>query len=593
MIKEKRKIDFKYNLKTYLDFLIRYKYLALIIILFSIFLRGRFLLEKYLFKVIIDNTTNFTTGLIEYSALLKILFIIGGVYLGIIFIIPVIIWARETFLINLTTNMMQDLKRKYFNHIIGLHYEFHTTHKTGSMISRLLRGGWTIDKMNDLFVYQIAPLIIEVILVTISLLYLDWISAFIALCVSIFFVSYGLFFQRFQQSANLRAVEKEDLEKGNTSDFITNIDSIKYYGKEKAISERYEKLTTETKQAHKNHWYYFRWYGSVLVFIQTLGLLLVVYFSLLKFINNEITIGSLVFIYTAYIGLMEPMWRFNNGIRDFYKAMADFQDLFEYGKIENEVKDVKGASNLEIKQGEIEFKNINFKYGKRTIFQNFNLKIPKNNKVALVGHSGCGKTTLIKLLYRLYNINEGEILIDGKNIKKIKQNSLRENMSIVPQECLLFDDTIYNNIKFSNPKASKEEIINAIKFAQLDKIINEFPDKENTIVGERGIKLSGGEKQRVSIARAILANKKILVLDEATSSLDSETEYEIQRDLENLMKGRTSIIIAHRLSTIMKADKIVVMKKGEIVQIGKHEDLINQDGEYKILWNLQKGGYIK
>jgi len=593
MTKEKRKIDLKYNLKTYFDLLKKYKYLALIIVFLSIFLRGRLIIQKFLFKFIIDNSTNFTAGLIELNTLINTLLIIGAIFLGLTLISPIVTWFRETFLINLTTNMMQDLKKKYFNHIVGLHHEFHTTHKTGSLISRLLRGGWTVDKMNDIIVYNFAPLIIEIILVTLSLLYFDWISAVIALIVSILFISYGFFFQRIQQSANLEAVEAEDIEKGNTADFIMNIDSIKYYGKEKAIKSRYEKLTTETKIAHRKHWYYFRWYGPVLITIQSLGLLLVVYFSLLRFINNEITLGTLVFIYTAYAGLMEPMWRFNGGIRDFYRSMADFQDLFEYGKIHNEIKDKPNAEELKIKNGEIELKNIDFKYGKRTIFEDFNLKIPQNNKVALVGHSGCGKTTLIKLLYRLYDVNKGEILIDGKNINNVKQHSLREGMSIVPQECLLFDDTIYNNIRFSNPKASKEEILNAIKFAQLDKIIQEFPNKENTIVGERGVKLSGGEKQRVSIARAILANKKVLVLDEATSSLDSETEYEIQKDLENLMKGRTSIIIAHRLSTIMNADKIVVMKKGKIVQMGKHRELINQQGEYRRLWNLQKGGYIK
>jgi len=184
-------------------------------------------------------------------------------------------------------------------------------------------------------------------------------------------------------------------------------------------------------------------------------------------------------------------------------------------------------------------------------------------------------------------------LINNKDIRDVKQESLRNEMSMVPQECILFDDTVYNNIAFSNPKASRREVMKAIKFAQLDKIIKEFPDKENTIVGERGVKLSGGEKQRVNIARAILADKKILVLDEATSSLDSQTEHEIQRDLKKLMEGRTSIIIAHRLSTIMNADKIIVMKKGKIVQMGEHKELIKQPGEYQHLWNLQKGGYIK
>ena len=213
--------------------------------------------------------------------------------------------------------------------------------------------------------------------------------------------------------------------------------------------------------------------------------------------------------------------------------------------------------------------------------------------MAFVGPSGSGKTTLVRLLYRFYDVSSGRILIDGEDLRDFKQESLRSEMSIVPQECILFDDTIYNNIAFSNPSASKEEVMKAIKFAQLDKTIENFPNKEQTIVGERGIKLSGGEKQRVSIARAILADKEILVLDEATSSLDSETEYEIQKDLAKLMEGRTSIIIAHRLSTIMNADKIVVLKNGKIVQEGKHSELAEQPGEYRKLWKLQKEGYLE
>ena len=223
----------------------------------------------------------------------------------------------------------------------------------------------------------------------------------------------------------------------------------------------------------------------------------------------------------------------------------------------------------------------------------FTLKVPKNKKTALVGHSGSGKSTLVKMLYRLYDVNEGSILIDGKDIKDFRQESLRAEMSIVPQECILFDDTIYHNIKFSKPHASHEEVMKAIRLAQLDRFVASLPLKENTIVGERGVKLSGGEKQRVSIARALLADKKVLVLDEATSSLDSETEMQIQMALAKLMEGRTTIIIAHRLSTIMKADKIVVMHKGEIMQMGMHRDLIRKKGEYRKLWNLQRGGYIK
>ncbi len=272
--------------------------------------------------------------------------------------------------------------------------------------------------------------------------------------------------------------------------------------------------------------------------------------------------------------------------------MANFQYLFRYGTIENDIKDQPGAKDLAIQEGTVDFHNMSFKYYKRPLFKGFNLQINRNEKVALVGHSGCGKTTLMKLLYRLYDVNSGAILIDGEDIRDFRQESLRSELSIVPQECVLFDDTIYNNIAFSKPNATRKEVFDALRFAQLDAFVRSLPLKEHTIVGERGVKLSGGEKQRVSIARAILANRKILVLDEATSSLDSHTEHEIQRDLQRLMQGRTSIIIAHRLSTIMRADKIVVIHQGKIVQIGNHRQLIKKKGEYHKLWNLQKGGYI-
>ena len=287
------------------------------------------------------------------------------------------------------------------------------------------------------------------------------------------------------------------------------------------------------------------------------------------------------------------LFGFVYGLREYYRVMADFESLFQYYKIENDVKDKPNAKDLIIKKGIVEFKNISFSYHKRQIFKNFNLRINNNEKAALVGHSGSGKSTLVKLLYRLYDVDNGEINVDHKNINEFKQESLRAELSIVPQECILFDDTIYNNIAFSNPKASRTDIIKAMKNAQLYNFVNSLPDKENTIVGERGVKLSGGEKQRVSIARAILADKRILVLDEATSSLDSKTEHEIQKALKILMKDRTTIIIAHRLSTILNSDRIIVMDNGKIVQIGGHKQLIKKEGIYKGLWNLQKGGYIK
>jgi len=372
-----------------------------------------------------------------------------------------------------------------------------------------------------------------------------------------------------------------------------NIDSIKYYGRETYIKNKFNNLSAINRDSLVKYWNYFRWSDAGQSAILTLGTFFLMFFSIRSFLAGRITLGTLTFVYTIYGSLFGNLYGLLHGIRNYYRSIIDFNDLFQYGKIEQDVKDRDNAEVLKINEGSVEFKDVSFKYNIRNIFNEFNLKINPGEKVALVGHSGSGKTTLVKLLYRLYDVASGQITVDGKDIRDLKQESLRGELSIVPQECILFDDTIYNNIKFSKPDATKQEVMQAIKSAQLDKIISSFPYKENTIVGERGVKLSGGEKQRVSIARAILANRKILVLDEATSALDSETEHEIQKDLIQLMEGRTSIIIAHRLSTIMHADKIVVLEKGKIVQIGNHSELIAKPGQYSNLWNLQKGGYIK
>jgi len=587
------KIDFKYNFGIYWSLLIRYKLLFIVLLILILFLEAQRTANRYLFKEIIDGGTEYAGGLLPLTQFMHILMIILAVYLGLMLFNSVGHWLRIHMVNHLDSRLMMDLKRKFFNHIIHLSYDFHTTHKTGSLISRVIRGGNAIERMTDVIVFNFAPLLFQFLIVTLALLYIGIIPALISIIFVMLFIGYSLIINNLQQESNILVNRAEDVEKANISDVFTNIDSIKYFGKEKRIKKIYKNFADKTKKALLKNWNYFRWLDGGQGILIGLGTLALVWYSVVKFLNAEITIGTLVFIYTVFNNLMGPLFGFVHGIRNYYRAMADFQDLFMYGKIENEVKDAPDARTLKIKKGTIEFNNINFKYKKRKIFTNFNLKIPKDKKIALVGPSGSGKTTLVRLLYRFYDVDSGKILIDGKDLGDFKQESLRSELSIVPQECVLFDDTIYNNIAFSNPKASRKDVLKAMKFAQLWKIIQEFPKKENTIVGERGVKLSGGEKQRVSIARAILADKKVLVLDEATSSLDSETEHEIQNDLQRLMKDRTSIIIAHRLSTIMMADEIIVLDKGKIVQQGKHKQLIEQKGLYKRLWNLQKGGYIR
>tara|TARA_Y100000310_G_scaffold340741_1_gene437567 strand:- start:308 stop:2104 length:1797 start_codon:yes stop_codon:yes gene_type:complete len=589
------KIEWKYNLSVYWSFLGKYKLLLLSLLILVLIVEALFIVDKYILKLIIDSGTEYLAGNLLRGVFMQTLLIIAIVFLSVVVLRITGQWIKIHLMNILESKMILDLKRRFFNHLIKLSYNFHTTHKTGSLISRMLRGAGSLENVTDIIIFHFAPLILQLIIVIASIIYFSKISVIVILITVLSFISYGFYIQQIQQGSRLKLNNSEDIEKGFVSDVFTNIDSIKYFGKEQNIKRKHEKVTDNTTFWFINHLHYFRWFDCGLFLILGIGTFFIVYFPLMSFLDGEISLGTLAFIYTIFSQLVGNMFAFVWGMRGFYRSMADFQDLFYYGKIENEIKDKLNARNLEVKNGEIEFKNVSFSYGKKKAFSldKFNLKIKKNEKVALVGPSGCGKTSLMRMLYRLYDVDSGEILIDGKNIQDVKQESLRSELSIVPQECVLFDDTIYNNIKFSNPKATRKQVMNAMKFAQLDKVIKNFPKKENTIVGERGVKLSGGEKQRVSIARAILANKKILVLDEATSALDSETEHEIQKDLHKLLQGRTSIIIAHRLSTIMNADRIIVMKKGKIIQQGKHKNLIRKKGEYKKLWNLQKGGYIK
>lgn len=588
---EERVTDMRYTLKVYFSFLKNYKLLIGIILLLVLFLEARHIIESYLFKVLVDNGTLFAAGTLAREEFMHILFILLVIFSVIVVSGFIGRWIQQHLVNVLESKLVIDLKKKFFGHLIELDHSFHASHKTGTLISRLSRGSGAMENITDVLVYNIFSVMFSFIVVIASLIYFDYVSAIVISVVIIVFISYSYFMQSISQKANVIANDEEDKEKGNVSDFFTNIESIKYFGKENAIKRRFDEIINSTKDAFMKHWGYFRWLDSVHSLVIGAGTFFLIYFPLMRFLNGEISLGTIVFIYTVYADLVEPLYGFVYGLRSTYGAMADFQSLFEYGKIENKIKDKPGAKNIEITNGVIEFKDVSFKYGKRKILEHFNLKIPEDKRIALVGSSGSGKTTLVKLLYRFYDIDEGQILVDGQDIRDVKQDSLRGEMSIVPQECILFDDTIYNNVRFSNPSASKQDVMNAIKFAQLDRVIERLPEKEDAIVGERGVKLSGGEKQRVSIARAILADKKILVLDEATSALDSETEFEIQKDLARLMKGRTSIIIAHRLSTIMNADKIIVLKDGEIVQQGKHGELLEQEGEYKKLWNLQKEGY--
>jgi len=320
----------------------------------------------------------------------------------------------------------------------------------------------------------------------------------------------------------------------------------------------------------------------------------IMYFAVKLWQKGLVTIGDFVLIQSYIFALFNRFWNFGKIIRRFYEGLGDAEEMTEVLNTPHEIVDKKGAKELNVKNGEIEFVDAEFNYNEtRNILSGLFFKIKSKEKVALVGPSGAGKSTIVKLLLRMHDITSGSVLIDGQKISDVTQDSLWKNISLVPQEPILFHRSLMENIRYGKPEATNKEVISAAKLANCHNFIEGLPEGYNTFVGERGIKLSGGERQRVAIARAILRSAPILVLDEATSSLDSESEKLIQIALDDLMKDKTVIVIAHRLSTIMRMDRIVVIDDGKILEQGTHKELIlNKQGLYFNLWMVQAGGFI-
>lgn len=587
------KVDVRKTYRNLASLMRPYRSRFLILLGIILILESTFVLDKYLFKLVVDGATAFIAGEITREVLVTSLLGIGAIALTITLGRGLFKWLNIHLLNRLEVGLLLDLKRRFFNHLIHLDHEFHTTHKTGSMISKMSRGGRAAESLVDVIVFNFAPIIFISATSLIALWLILPLTAVALLVTMVAFITFGLYILRYQYRQNIVANRHDDAEKADMADYFTNIESIKYYGKEQNVKARYRKAAFRTGESFRSLWNYFRWMDAGQTIILGTGALFIVAIPLLSLLEGKASIGDVTFAYTIFTTVLGPLFGFMHGVRQFTHSAADFESLFAYEQFTKDIKDKPDAQPLVVTEGRIRFSNVTFSYGANTLFSGFSLAIEPNQKVALVGHSGSGKSTLVKLLYRLYDIHEGSITIDGSDIRDVTQESLRGELAIVPQEAVLFDDTIWNNIRFSNASASKERVWEAIRFAQLDKVIDGLPKREHTIVGERGVRLSGGEKQRVSIARALLADKRILVLDEATSALDSQTEHEIQQDLERLMHGRTTIIIAHRLSTVMRADRIVVLDEGRVVQTGTHEELIAKKGQYQRLWDLQKGGYIE
>ncbi len=493
------------------------------------------------------------------------------------------------------TGTIARLKQQSYDYLMEHSYSFFSNNFTGSLVQRVNRFARAFETLSDRLIWDVLPLLVRIISVIFVVYFINsWIALVIFVWIAIFLV-FNIIFSRWKLKYDIWVAEIDSKTTGYLADTITNQNTIQLFNGQKFESKGYKKVTDEQARMTKFSWNLDATMEAGQAFLGFTIQFLLFYFAIGYWSLGQITIGVFVLLQVYIIGLIHELWSFTRVVRDAYRAYADAKEMVEILNLPHEIKDAHLAKELNADKGEIKFENLSFNFNEtRKVLENINLIIKPGEKVALVGPSGAGKTTFVRLLLRLYSPTSGRILIDGQDISGATQESLRKNISMVPQDPILFHRTLAENIAYGKRDAVKKEIEEATKLAHCDEFISNLPFGLETYVGERGIKLSGGERQRVAIARAILKNAPILILDEATSSLDSHSEMLIQDALSNLMQNCTTIVIAHRLSTIQKMDRIIVVDQGKIIEQGSHSELLeNKYSLYKKLWELQAGGFLK
>jgi len=548
------------------------------------------LINPLFYKRFFDVLTSSTDKVALAPALIHVLVII------LLFnILEWILYRSGSFTINgFEAGVMSRLRETSFAYMLDHSYSFFSNNFSGSLVQRIGRFVRAFERLFDTLVFNLLPLIIAVV-GTIAVIWTQQpkIAYIMMAWVGIVFI-FSYTFSRWKLKYDVASAAADSRTSAYLSDTISNQNTVSSFAQSDYESEAFEEVSSDQAKAMTKTWNL----GAIMNATQ--GALLVViefalfYYAVKYWQTGTLTVGTFVLIQVYILSVAQKLWGFSNVVRVIYEGVADSKEMVDILMLPHEIKDVPRATTLKVLDGKIEFENITFNFNEtRAVLDSINLAVEGGEKIALIGPSGAGKSTVVKLLLRMYELTKGAITIDGQNIKEVTQESLRQNISLVPQEPILFHRTLMENIRYGKQDATDAEVIEAAKLAHCDEFIDVLPLKYETFVGERGIKLSGGERQRVAIARAILKNAPILILDEATSSLDSHSEAMIQDALDKLMKGKTVIVIAHRLSTIRKMDRIVVLENGKIIEEGTHEDLLGQkESLYKNLWSLQAGGFL-
>jgi len=498
--------------------------------------------------------------------------------------------ARDGIFAKVAMNAVRRLAFRTFEHMHQLSLRFHLERKTGGLTRVLERGRNAIETIVRMVIMQLVPTIIELVFIVVVLLYqFDWRYVVVVLGVVALYMAYT--YKATEWRINIRRRMNDSDTEANVKavDSLLNYETVKYFVAEEREARRYDRSMERYETASVQAYVSLAVLNAGQAAIFTVGLAAVMVMCAYGIKQGTNTVGDFVMINAMMIQLYQPLNFMGMVYREIKQAVIDIEKMFVILAREPEIKDKPGAKPLDIKRGAIRFENVSFAYDpEREILKGISFEVPAGHRVAVVGPSGAGKSTISRLLFRFYEVSGGRISVDGQDIRDVTQKSLRSAIGMVPQDTVLFNDTIRYNIRYGRWEATDAEVEEAARLAQIDDFIRLSPKGYDTEVGERGLKLSGGEKQRVAIARTILKAPPILLLDEATSALDSHTEMEIQDALERVSENRTTLVIAHRLSTIIGADEIIVLDRGVIVERGSHHQLLAKGGLYASMWNRQR-----
>jgi ATP-binding cassette subfamily B protein len=498
--------------------------------------------------------------------------------------------VRDGLFAKVAMHAVRQLALRTFEHMHRLSLRFHLERRTGGLTRVLERGRNGIEELTRLFVLQLIPTIVELVLVIGILAYeFTWLYSAVVVGMVALYLAYTYKATEWRIAIRKRMNDSDTDASTKAVDSLLNFETVKYFGAEARETQRYDHSMARYEKASTQTYTSLAVLNAGQAVIFTIGMTLIMALAARDIMAGRATIGSFVLVNAMLVQLYIPLNFMGMLYREIKQALIDIDDMFRILEQNPEIQDRPSAKPLVVTEGTVRFEDVHFAYvPEREILKGVSFEVPAGKTVAIVGPSGAGKSTISRLLFRFYEPTRGRILIDGQDISDVTQKTLRAAIGMVPQDTVLFNDTIGYNIQYGRWEATDEEMREAARLAQIDRFIGLLPEGYETSVGERGLKLSGGEKQRVAIARTILKGPPILVLDEATSALDSFTEKEIQDALDRVSRGRTTLVIAHRLSTVIGADEIIVLDHGVIVERGTHNALLAKGGVYAALWNRQR-----